>query len=81
MAKSVQDLYELYKVLVEDESGQMAAPQLSSSGFQDLTVGFLDPDVWIFGDEYLHPLPGLKEQLVSLDPFQSRKICCRQQSN
>lgn len=67
MAKSVQDLYDLYRVLVEDESEQIAVPSLSSSGFQNLTVGFLDPEVWIFGDESLHPLPGLKEQLVSLD--------------
>lgn len=79
MAKSVQDLYDLYKVLVEDELGQTAAPPLSTSGFEDLTVGFLDPDVWIFGDEYLHPLPGLKEQLASVNLPQGRRS--RWQSN
>ncbi|KAL1857106.1 hypothetical protein Daus18300_010449 [Diaporthe australafricana] len=63
MAKSAHDLYDLYRALVEDESGQEIVPPLTSSGFQSLTVGFLDPEVWIFGDEYLHPLPGLKEQL------------------
>lgn len=73
MAKSVQDLYDLYKILVQDESGQMAAPPLSSTGFQDLTLGFLDPEVWIFGDEYLHPLPGLKEQLVRVKNPDARK--------
>jgi hypothetical protein len=73
MAKSVQDLYDLYRVLVEDESGQAAAPPLPTSGFQNLTVGFLDPEVWIFGDEYLHPLPGLKEQLVSVNLPQGQR--------
>lgn len=77
MAKSVQDLYDLYQVLVEDEPGQIAAPPLSSAGFQNLTIGFLNPEIWIFGDESLHPLPGLKEQMVSLDLPQSRlkKFC------
>lgn len=55
LAKSVQDLYDLYKVLVEDELGQIAVPPLFTTGFQNLTV---DPSTPRFGTSemiiYIH---------------------------